>query len=57
MVDLRVWAALCGLLRQQVHHPPPDDPRLDRASERTVHTTGYQLATWFTARTAEKTTA
>jgi len=44
MVDLRVWAALCGLLRQQVHHPPPDDPTLDRASERTVHTTGYQLA-------------
>jgi len=44
MLDLRVWAALCALLREQLPVPPPDDPELDRASARTVETTGYQLA-------------
>jgi len=37
MLDLRVWAALCGLLWQQ----HGDD--LDRASEREVLTTGFEL--------------
>jgi hypothetical protein len=44
MLDLRVWAALCAQLREQVPTVPPDDPTLDRASARTVETTGYQLA-------------
>ncbi len=43
-LDLRVWAALCALLRSQLPEPPADDPTLDRASIRTVHTTAYQLA-------------
>jgi hypothetical protein len=44
MLDLRIWAALCGLLREQMPSAPEDDPALDRASNRTVATTGYQLA-------------
>lgn len=44
MLDLRVWAALCAQLRTQLLGSPPDDPELDRASVRTVETTGYQLA-------------
>ena len=44
MVDLRVWAALCALLREQETALPPDDPDPDRASVRTVQTTGYRLA-------------
>lgn len=43
MVDLRVWAALCAMLREQL---PAElaDPTLADADVRTVHTTGYQLA-------------
>jgi hypothetical protein len=44
MLDLRVWAALCALLREQLPTPPVEDPTLDRSSTRTVHTTGYALA-------------
>ena len=44
MLDLRIWAALCGLLLEQTPSTPDDDPTLDRASNRTVATTGYQLA-------------
>lgn len=44
MLDLRVWAALCALLREKLPTPPPDDPDVDRASTRTVETTGYELA-------------
>lgn len=44
MLDLRVWAALCGLLREQLRTPPTDDPELQRIDTRTVKTTGYQLA-------------
>lgn len=43
MVDLRVWAALCAQLRDQLPAAPVDDPSLDRASTRTIETTGYQL--------------
>jgi len=42
--DLRVWAALCALLRSQVPGTPADDPTLANADLRTVETTGYQLA-------------
>jgi hypothetical protein len=45
MVDLRVWAALCAQLRQQL--PPdlqPEAPELRDMATRTVETTGYQLA-------------
>jgi hypothetical protein len=38
MLDLRVWAALCGLLSTQHDGPPAEDQRI------TVDTTGYQLA-------------
>lgn len=44
MLDLRVWAALCAQLRQQLPAPPADDPTLGHADTRTVETTGYQLA-------------
>jgi hypothetical protein len=44
MLDLRVWAALCALLREQLPQPPTDDPTLSSADARTVETTGYQLA-------------
>ncbi len=44
MLDLRVWAALCAQLRERLPTAPPDDLTLDRASTRTVQTTGYQLA-------------
>ena len=44
MLDLRVWAALCAMLRDQLHAAPQDDPTFDRSSSRTVATTGYQLA-------------
>jgi hypothetical protein len=44
MLDLRIWAALCGLLREQMPSAPDADLELDRASNRTVATTGYQLA-------------
>ena len=44
MLDLRVWAALCALLREQVSRLPDDDPTLANADTRTVETTGYQLA-------------
>ncbi|MGI8713902.1 MAG: hypothetical protein ACR2NR_12150 [Solirubrobacteraceae bacterium] len=44
MLDLRIWAALCGLPREQMPSAPEDDPALDRASNRTVATTGYRLA-------------
>jgi hypothetical protein len=44
MLDLRVWAALCALLREQLPTPPAEDPMLGHIDTRTVHTTGYQLA-------------
>jgi hypothetical protein len=44
MLDLRVWAALCGGLREQLPSAPPDDSELQRIDTRTVETTGYQLA-------------
>jgi len=44
MLDLRVWAALCALLREQAPEAPGDDPTLANADTRTVQTTGYQLA-------------
>lgn len=44
MLDLRVWAALCGVLREQLPSTPADDPELQRIDTRTVETTGYQLA-------------
>ncbi len=45
ILDLRVWAALCALLREQYLRADGEhDPDLDRASTRTVETTGYQLA-------------
>lgn len=43
MLDLRVWAALCAMLREQLPEQLPD-PTLADADLRTVHTTGYQLA-------------
>ena len=44
MLDLRVWAALCAILREQLgEDPPTEDPTLDRGTSRTVETTGYQL--------------
>jgi len=44
MLDLRVWAALCALLREQLPSAPAEDPTLQRIDTRTVETTGYQLA-------------
>jgi len=44
MLDLRVWAALCAQLRDQMSSPTPEDPTLANADRRTVQTTGYQLA-------------
>ncbi len=44
MLDLRVWAALCALLREQLPTAPAEDPTLGHIETRTVHTTGYQLA-------------
>lgn len=44
MLDLRVWAALCAALRDQLPTVPSDDPTLANEDTRTVETTGYQLA-------------
>jgi len=44
MLDLRVWAALCAQLREQLPAAPQDDLALANADTRTVETTGYQLA-------------
>ncbi len=44
MLDLRVWAALCTLLRVQVPDAAADDPTLASADLRTVETTAYTLA-------------
>jgi len=44
MLDLRVWAALCALLRIQISDAVADDPTLDSATLRTISTTVYQLA-------------
>jgi len=44
MLDLRVWAALCAQLREQLPEAPASDPSLADADTRTVQTTGYQLA-------------
>ena len=44
MLDLRVWAALCAQLREQLPVAPLDDLTLANADTRTVETTGYQLA-------------
>lgn len=43
MLDLRVWAALCAMLREQLPEPP-SDPTLGHPDLRTVQTTGYELA-------------
>ncbi len=39
----RVGRALCAQLRDQLPVAPVDDLSLDRASTRTIETTGYQL--------------
>jgi hypothetical protein len=45
MLDLRVWAALCALLRDQYLRTAGEhDPDLGHIANRTVETTGYQLA-------------
>lgn len=44
MLDLRVWAALCAMLREQLPDLDPDAPELRDMAVRTVETTGYQLA-------------
>lgn len=44
MLDLRVWAALCALLRERLSNTSAADPTLQRVDTRTVETTGYQLA-------------
>lgn len=45
MLDLRVWAALCAMLREQHTCTPSEhDPDLGHIASRTVETTGYQLA-------------
>ncbi len=44
MLDLRVWAALCATLHEQLPTVPSDDPTLANEDTRTVETTGYQLA-------------
>jgi len=44
LFDLRVYAALGALLRQQLPAAPADDPTLANADTRTVRTTGYELA-------------
>lgn len=45
MLDLRVWAALCALMRaQHLRSTGEHDPDLDYVQNRTVETTGYQLA-------------
>jgi hypothetical protein len=45
MLDLRVWAALCALLREQtLSRPIENDVDLGHVANRTVETTGYQLA-------------
>lgn len=44
MIDLRIWAALCALLREQLPIASAADPELQRIDTRTVETTGYQLA-------------
>lgn len=53
MLDLRVWAALCAMLREQLNgEPPSDDPTLDRGTSRIVQATGYELAAAFSAARA-----
>lgn len=44
MLDLRMWAALCALLRDQLPDIQLDAPQLRDMATRTVETTGYQLA-------------
>jgi len=45
MLDLRVWAALCGLLHtQHLSARGEQDPDIAHPLARTVETTGYQLA-------------
>jgi hypothetical protein len=44
MLDLRVWAALCALLREQLPDADPGAPELRDLAVRSVETTGYQLA-------------
>ncbi len=45
MLDLRVWAALCGMFHaQHLRATGAGDPDLGHADTRTVATTGYQLA-------------
>lgn len=46
MLDLRVWAALCALLREKTLRQPVEQAEEDlgHVDSRTVETTGYQLA-------------
>jgi len=44
MLDLRVWAALCGMLREQLPDVDAGAPELRDMAVRTVETTGYQLS-------------
>jgi hypothetical protein len=44
MLDLRVWAALCGMLRDQLPDVDTEAPELRDMAVRTVETTGYQLS-------------
>lgn len=45
MLDLRVWAALCALLREQyLRATGEQNPDLGHMANRTVESTGYQLA-------------
>jgi hypothetical protein len=44
MLDLRVWAALCGMLRVRLFDLDAEAPELRDMAVRTVETTGYQLA-------------
>jgi len=44
MLDLRTWAALCALLREQRPDLTPDAEELHDRRARMVETTGYQLA-------------
>jgi hypothetical protein len=43
MLDLRVWAALCALLREQLPDLNAEAPELRDMAVRTVETTAYQL--------------
>jgi hypothetical protein len=44
MLDLRVWAAICALLQEQLPDLEADAPELRDMAVRTVETSGYQLS-------------